>query len=138
MVKGYQGFLESWVILDDFLRKILNYILIVLVNRATSKASTLIREAQNQLASSSIPSLSLAQQPSTPQTPLSAQVASPMVEDASSDLQIVDENGQPVDWQNDPNEPRYCLCNQVSYGDMVGCDNDDVSASLVIFFCVLR
>lgn len=60
-----------------------------------------------------------------------------MVEDASSDLQIVDENGQPVDWQNDPNEPRYCLCNQVSYGDMVGCDNDDVSASLVIFFCVL-
>lgn len=60
-----------------------------------------------------------------------------MVEDASNDLQIVDENGQPVDWQNDPNEPRYCLCNQVSYGDMVGCDNDDVSASLVIFFCTL-
>jgi len=25
----------------------------------------------------------------------------------------------------DPNEPRYCVCNQVSYGDMVGCDNDD-------------
>lgn len=60
-----------------------------------------------------------------------------MVEDASNDLQIVDENGQPVDWQNDPNEPRYCLCNQVSYGDMVGCDNDDVSASLVIFLCIL-
>ncbi|KAI1790723.1 hypothetical protein LXA43DRAFT_890391 [Ganoderma leucocontextum] len=23
----------------------------------------------------------------------------------------------------DPNEPRYCFCNQVSYGDMIGCDN---------------
>jgi hypothetical protein len=27
----------------------------------------------------------------------------------------------------DPNEPRYCLCNQVSYGEMVGCDNAEVS-----------
>ncbi|XP_078001485.1 inhibitor of growth protein 3-like [Glandiceps talaboti] len=29
------------------------------------------------------------------------------------------------DWTFDPNEPRYCVCNQVSYGEMVGCDNDD-------------
>ena len=28
----------------------------------------------------------------------------------------------------DPNEPRYCLCGDVSYGEMVGCDNDDVSS----------
>jgi hypothetical protein len=27
----------------------------------------------------------------------------------------------------DPNEPLYCFCQQVSYGDMVGCDNDSVS-----------
>lgn len=27
----------------------------------------------------------------------------------------------------DPNEPTYCLCNQVSYGEMIGCDNPDVS-----------
>ena len=39
----------------------------------------------------------------------------------------MDENGEPVNWQDDPNEPRYCLCNQVSYGEMVGCDNNDVS-----------
>lgn len=25
----------------------------------------------------------------------------------------------------DPNEPRYCYCNQVSFGTMVGCDNPD-------------
>lgn len=30
------------------------------------------------------------------------------------------------DWPYDPNEPRYCICNQVSYGDMVACDNSDV------------
>lgn len=30
------------------------------------------------------------------------------------------------DWNFDPNEPRYCICNQVSYGDMVACDNEDV------------
>lgn len=28
------------------------------------------------------------------------------------------------EWSYDPNEPRYCICNQVSYGDMVACDND--------------
>ena len=47
--------------------------------------------------------------------------------EVSNELQIVDENGEPVNWQDDPNEPRYCLCNQVSYGEMVGCDNNDVS-----------
>ena len=30
------------------------------------------------------------------------------------------------EWVPDPNEPRYCICNQVSYGDMVACDNPDV------------
>ncbi|WVQ80192.1 hypothetical protein IAT38_002297 [Cryptococcus sp. DSM 104549] len=25
----------------------------------------------------------------------------------------------------DPNEPRYCYCNKVSYGEMIGCDNDE-------------
>ena len=28
----------------------------------------------------------------------------------------------------DENEPRYCVCNNVSYGNMVACDNRDVSA----------
>lgn len=34
-------------------------------------------------------------------------------------------------WNVDPNEPRYCLCNDVSYGEMVGCDNEDVSAVML-------
>lgn len=42
----------------------------------------------------------------------------------------INENGLVVEqtpegeWSYDPNEPRYCTCNQVSYGDMVACDND--------------
>lgn len=27
----------------------------------------------------------------------------------------------------DPNEPTYCVCQQVSYGEMIGCDNTEVS-----------
>ena len=34
----------------------------------------------------------------------------------------------PPELANDPNEPKYCICNQVSYGDMIGCDNEDVRA----------
>jgi inhibitor of growth protein 4 len=33
-----------------------------------------------------------------------------------------------LDMPVDPNEPTYCLCHQVSYGEMIGCDNPDVSA----------
>jgi len=32
-----------------------------------------------------------------------------------------------LDMPVDPNEPTYCLCHQVSYGEMIGCDNVDVS-----------
>lgn len=35
-----------------------------------------------------------------------------------------------LDMPVDPNEPTYCLCHQVSYGEMIGCDNTDVS-----YFC---
>ncbi|KAL5209294.1 hypothetical protein ABZP36_004917 [Zizania latifolia] len=32
-----------------------------------------------------------------------------------------------VDQTIDPNEPTYCICHQVSYGDMIACDNENVS-----------
>lgn len=48
--------------------------------------------------------------------------------DESSETMVVDENGSAIDWNPDVGEERYCLCNQVSYGDMVACDNNtDVS-----------
>ncbi len=30
----------------------------------------------------------------------------------------------------DPDEPRYCMCNRVSFGTMIQCDNVDVSVFL--------
>lgn len=40
------------------------------------------------------------------------------------------------EWSYDPNEPRYCLCNQVSYGDMVACDNEDCPSEWFHYPCV--
>lgn len=39
-----------------------------------------------------------------------------------------------LDMPVDPNEPTYCLCHQVSYGEMIGCDNTDVSLAINTFF----
>ncbi|XP_064405923.1 inhibitor of growth protein 3-like [Halichondria panicea] len=50
-----------------------------------------------------------------------------------------DVDGEPGgDWIGfvDPNEPRYCLCNQVSYGEMVGCDNPECSIEWFHYGCV--
>lgn len=38
-----------------------------------------------------------------------------------------------LDMPVDPNEPTYCLCHQVSYGEMIGCDNTDVSIARSTF-----
>ena len=40
----------------------------------------------------------------------------------------VDDDGNVID----PNEPRYCLCNGVSFGTMIQCDNVDVSEQDVV------
>lgn len=43
-----------------------------------------------------------------------------------------------LDMPVDPNEPTYCLCHQVSYGEMIGCDNPDVSICIntyLFHFC---
>lgn len=36
----------------------------------------------------------------------------------------------------DPNEPTYCFCNQVSYGEMVACDNPDCKIEWFHYGCV--
>lgn len=50
-------------------------------------------------------------------------VSSSDLSDALLPMQPSDVLDMPVD----PNEPTYCLCHQVSYGEMIGCDNPDVS-----------
>ncbi|XP_065133257.1 inhibitor of growth protein 5b [Paramisgurnus dabryanus] len=41
-----------------------------------------------------------------------------------------------LDMPVDPNEPTYCLCSQVSYGEMIGCDNADCPIEWFHFTCV--
>ena len=54
----------------------------------------------------------------------------------------VSANGAPVgdipivDMPVDPNEPTYCLCQQVSYGEMIGCDNQDCHIEWFHFPCM--
>ncbi|KAL0970489.1 hypothetical protein UPYG_G00242760 [Umbra pygmaea] len=45
-------------------------------------------------------------------------------------------DASPVEFPIDPNEPTYCLCEQVSYGEMIGCDNDACPIEWFHFSCV--
>ncbi|XP_052278209.1 inhibitor of growth protein 1-like isoform X1 [Dreissena polymorpha] len=47
-----------------------------------------------------------------------------------------DKEQSPVDPPIDPDEPTYCLCEQVSYGEMIGCDNDACAIEWFHFNCV--
>ena len=44
-----------------------------------------------------------------------------------TEMEEVDDEGNAID----PDEPRYCLCNRVSFGTMIQCDNMDVSDCLI-------
>lgn len=46
-------------------------------------------------------------------------------------VQVVD-----IDMPIDPNEPTYCICGRVSFGEMVGCDNPDCKIEWFHFECV--
>lgn len=106
-----------------------------LIYRQTSKAAALLQAQQAQQQAQQ-------QKQQAVMSALSQQLTADTTTAAepSNEIQIVDENGEPVNWQDDPNEPRYCLCNQVSYGEMVGCDNDDVCMTVdsVLYFCLLQ
>ncbi|KAF4991941.1 hypothetical protein FGRMN_7495 [Fusarium graminum] len=44
------------------------------------------------------------------------------VDTEMEDAVDVDDDGNPID----PDEPKYCLCNRVSFGTMIACENSDV------------
>ena len=50
----------------------------------------------------------------------------------------IDERGSTENWTCDPDEPRYCLCNQVSYGSMVACDNEEVTMIIVLIIIIKK
>nr|XP_019044785.1 hypothetical protein I302_06698 [Kwoniella bestiolae CBS 10118]OCF23715.1 hypothetical protein I302_06698 [Kwoniella bestiolae CBS 10118] len=43
------------------------------------------------------------------------------------EIVVSQEGVVPAEWNipADPNEPKYCYCNQVSYGQMIGCENEE-------------
>ncbi|KAI8818478.1 inhibitor of growth proteins N-terminal histone-binding-domain-containing protein [Fimicolochytrium jonesii] len=41
-----------------------------------------------------------------------------------------------MDLPIDPNEPTYCICGRVSFGDMIGCDNSDCDLEWFHYECV--
>lgn len=45
--------------------------------------------------------------------------------------------GLQLDLPVDPNEPTYCFCNQVSYGEMVACDNPSVSITVCNYVFII-
>lgn len=49
------------------------------------------------------------------------------IEETSTEIGEHIKSSDVLDMPVDPNEPTYCLCHQVSYGEMIGCDNPDVS-----------
>jgi len=57
----------------------------------------------------------------------------------SSEQQDIQSFGSPaplVDMPVDPNEPTYCVCHQVSFGQMVMCDNKNCAIEWFHFQCV--
>uniref|UniRef100_A0A3P9IRA4 Inhibitor of growth protein n=1 Tax=Oryzias latipes TaxID=8090 RepID=A0A3P9IRA4_ORYLA len=90
------------------------------------KSKSNIKSSSHQSSSSSSSSLSSCSSSSALAQELSQQ---------ASALPEAEANSQ-VDWTYDPNEPRYCICNQVSYGEMVGCDNTDCPIEWFHYGCV--
>lgn len=64
------------------------------------------------------------------QPTIAVQAAAAADEDANSSVQGDD------DGEIDANEPRYCYCNGVSYGEMVACDADDCEKEWFHLGCV--
>ena len=55
---------------------------------------------------------------------------------SSLPFSLISGTGEGLDMPVDPNEPTYCLCHQVSYGEMIGCDNTDCPVEWFHFACV--
>jgi inhibitor of growth protein 3 len=53
-----------------------------------------------------------------------------------SSMPQADGSGERADEDENDDETLYCLCNKVSYGDMVGCDNDNCERQWFHYKCV--
>lgn len=67
-------------------------------------------------------------------TRLAAAVAAAAAAEAAAPVTAAaNPSSMDLDLPVDPNEPTYCICDQVSYGEMVACDNPDVCTSAFLF-----
>lgn len=48
---------------------------------------------------------------------------------AGTSADLADDTGA---LEADPDEQRYCICNEVAFGDMVACDNKNVSGEGIL------
>nr|XP_020469053.1 inhibitor of growth protein 3 [Monopterus albus] len=92
------------------------------------------RKSKSSIKSSNHQSSSSSSSSSLSSCSSSSALAQELSQQASA-LPEAEANSQ-VDWTYDPNEPRYCICNQVSYGEMVGCDNSDCPIEWFHYGCV--
>jgi inhibitor of growth protein 4 len=60
----------------------------------------------------------------------------PVFDTRPSMLPLLASGTEVLDMPVDPNEPTYCICHQVSYGEMIGCDNNDCTIEWFHFGCV--
>lgn len=74
------------------------------------------------------PSVSPISSPVSPTNSVASAVAETLTDVGAEVVQSPEVLDMPVD----PNEPIYCLCAQVSYGKMIGCDNKGVSILILI------
>lgn len=44
--------------------------------------------------------------------------------------------GAPIEQLIDPNEPVYCFCKRIAFGDMIACDNEDCDVEWFHYPCV--
>ncbi|XP_063302907.1 inhibitor of growth protein 3 isoform X2 [Pelobates fuscus] len=93
------------------------------------------RKSKNNNKSSSQQSSSSSSSSSLSSCSSSSALAHELSHQQTAAVPESDSNSQ-VDWTYDPNEPRYCICNQVSYGEMVGCDNQDCPIEWFHYGCV--
>ncbi|XP_023937270.1 inhibitor of growth protein 3 [Bicyclus anynana] len=104
-------------------------------SHSTSTASTNKRHKQKKStygSSSSVGALHSQQSVSA----AASRSSSPTVGLGAVVNKVTIEEPMEEEWTYDPNEPRYCICNQVSYGDMVACDNQDCPYEWFHYPCV--
>lgn len=87
---------------------------VIATNQHASTSTAIIQQAPIQTTTLTIPQV----------------VTNPLIEVVNTRVEnglVIEQTADGEEWSYDPNEPRYCICNQVSYGDMVACDNETVS-----------